>query len=218
MTFAQYRHLSYFVVSVCTLLLSGVSQADPAPNLRSAKINFVVSGTIVAVSDGDTLTMQATTRDRFHIRLSDLDAPEIAHASNPYAEHGGHVEHSHRHSCPNAPAQAPGQAAGDAAAASLRALAPLHAAARAECYEADNYGRLVCHVFVGSTNVNLEQLRRGWGMTPSKARWIRDPASVPAEEVARAARLGLWAHGTPLAPAHWRDRCWCDGQCADAQH
>lgn len=199
------------------LLPSAVAPVDAAALTRMAHVNFVISGSVAAVEDGDTLTVQTATGDRFHIRLSDLDAPETAHAANPLAAHGAYGARKHRRSCPQAPALARGQAGGDAAAASLRQLAPLRAAARADCYEVDVYGRPVCHVFVGQVNVNLEQLRRGWAMAAHQARWIRDPASKPAEQAARAARVGIWRQPAPQAPARWRDQCWCKGLCTGAE-
>ena len=180
---------------------------------RTARVNFVVNGQVVAVEDGDTLTLRAASGDRFRIRMSDYDAPEVAHASNPYRDHNGDQR---RRNCPRAPPQARGQPGGEAAAASLRALAPLHVQARAECYESDGYGRFVCHVFVGTTNLNLEQLRRGWGMTASKSRWIRDPASRPVAQAARLAGVGIWAEPEPIVPATWRNNCWCRADCAGA--
>lgn len=68
---------------------------------------------------------------------------------------------------------------------------PRKTAARAECYTIDRHGRAVCHLFVGTTNVNLAQLRDGWGMLLSKPAWVRDPASVDAEQQARRARRGI---------------------------
>ncbi len=172
---------------------------------RPAKVNFVISGTIVEVEDGDTLTLRGEGGGRFHIRLSDLDAPEVAHARNPYRE---------RRNCRSAPASAPGQAGGDAARAALSQRAPRKTTARAECYAIDRYGRPVCHVFVGTTNLNVEQLRDGWGMLLSKGSWVRDPASVAAEQAAMQAHRGVWAGARPQSPERWRSRCWCQAKCS----
>ena len=172
---------------------------------RAAKVNFVISGTIVAVEDGDTLILRGEGGGRFHIRLSDLDAPEVAHARNPYRE---------RRNCRSAPHSAPGQAGGDAARAALSQRAPRKATARAECYTIDRYGRPVCHVFVATTNLNVEQLREGWGMLLSKRAWLRDPASVAAEQAAMQAHRGVWAGARPQSPERWRSRCWCQAKCS----
>lgn len=199
------------VVLACAMALwSATSLADA----RGAKVNFRVDGRVLAIEDGDTLTLRGAGGGDLRIRLADIDAPEAAHAHNPYARDG---ERSGRHECPGAPRAAPGQPGGAAATRALNTLAPVGAAARAECYETDAYGRLVCHVFVGTRNVNLELLREGLAMTAPKARWIRDPASRTAAHDARAARRGIWQADSPRSPSRWRRKCWCQGQCAGAE-
>lgn len=177
-----------------------------APGGREAAVNFVLSGTIARVEDGDTLTLQGRSGERFTIRMSDIDTPETFHAKNPYKDR-----------CPAGPTNAPGQPFGKAASASLASLGSIGEAARAECYEVDNYGRLVCHVFVKETNLNLTQIERGWAMTPDNVKWVRDPKSKPAEEQARKSKVGIWAGANPVSPDMWRKSCWCDGACAGAE-
>lgn len=188
------------------LAVSMVTSPVLAQDARLAKVNFTIAGTIVEVEDGDTLTLRGVGGGRFHIRLSDLDAPEVEHADNPYRE---------RRTCRGAPHRASGQAGGDAAREALGRRAPRKAAARAECYTIDRYGRPVCHVFVGTGNLNLEQLRDGWGMLLAKRAWVRDPASAAAEQEARDARRGIWSGPRPQTPDTWRARCWCRGECAE---
>jgi endonuclease YncB( thermonuclease family) len=201
-----YRKLCCTAVGMVGMVASLFALPVLATDGRAAKVNFTIEGTLVEVEDGDTLTLRGVGGGRFHIRLSDLDAPEVAHASNPYRE---------RRNCRNAPARAGGQADGEAARAALLRRAPRKAAARAECYTIDRYGRPVCHVFVGATNLNLAQLRDGWAMLLSKREWIRDPASAAAEQQARAARRGIWAGDHRQTPDSWRARCWCEGVCAN---
>ena len=190
-----------------SMLLLGSSLAAPvwSADARAAKVNFVIAGTILAVEDGDTLTLRGAGGGRFHIRLSDIDAPEIAHDRNPYRD---------RRQCRGAAASAPRQPGGDDARAALAKRAPRKAAARAECYTIDAYGRPICHVFVAATNLNLEQLRDGWAMLLTKRAWLRDPASLAVEQSARQARRGIWAGANPQSPHRWRDGCWCRAKCA----
>lgn len=182
------------------LVFSTVTMAQE----RAARTNFTISGTVLSVEDGDTLTLRGTGGGRFHIRLSDLDAPEVEHSNNPYRD---------RRTCRNAPRRAPGQIHAEAARDALNRRAPRKAAARAECYTIDRYGRPICHVFVAATNLNLEQLRDGWAMLLSKRSWVRDPASDAAAASARSARRGVWAGAQPQPPEQWRARCWCQGEC-----
>lgn len=200
---AYARRCCVFVaLALCGLSLLMMPAA--ATESRVSKVNFTINGTVVEVEDGDTLTLRGSGGGRFHIRLSDLDAPEVAHANNPYRE---------RPSCRNAPHRAAGQPGGEASREALSRRAPRKAAARAECYTIDRYGRPVCHVFVATTNLNLEQLRDGWGSLLINRTWVRDPASADAEQAARNAHRGIWADQQPQSPDSWRSRCWCQAQC-----
>lgn len=192
--------------SGCLLFLFATAMVSVhAADTRTAKVNFTLLGTLLEVDDGDTLVMRGAGGGRFTIRLSDLDAPEIEHAKNPYRE---------RRSCRAAPRRAAGQRDGEAARAALAQRAPRKAAVRAECYTIDRYGRPVCHVFAAGVNLNLEQLRDGWGMLPGNRAWQRDPASSAAEQAARSARRGIWSAARAERPERWRARCWCQGDCA----
>ncbi|RYX86858.1 micrococcal nuclease [bacterium] len=67
----------------------------------------------------------------------------------------------------------------------------------------DRYSRVLGWVFVGSTSVNSEQVKRGF------AWWYRQYAPKEAklaalETSARKARVGLWSDATPVAPWQWR--------------
>ena len=110
----------------------------------------------------------------------------------------------------------PGQRGGKEATLELRKMAKPGEAVRAECYELGTYGRPVCHVFKGPINLNLEMIRRGWGWLPSKAAWIRDPRSGPAQAGAKAARRGAWGLPGQIHPREWRVQCWREGKCAGA--
>lgn len=85
----------------------------------------------------------------------------------------------------------PGQPGGRAATEALLQLVSVGDEVRVECYEPDVYGRFACHVFKGTVNLNLEQIKSGWGWLPSKAIWVRDPESKKAED--EAAKRGAWA-------------------------
>ena len=76
--------------------------------------------------------------------------------------------------------------------------------ARVGVEDTDRYGRPVGRLQVGGRDVNAEMVRRG-------AAWVyvrhnRDPALVPLEAEARAARRGLWAlpDAERVPPWEWR--------------
>lgn len=69
----------------------------------------------------------------------------------------------------------------------------------------DKYGRVVAYVFVGSINVNLEQVKRGyaWAYTEFLDRPYASEF-YSAEKEAKLQRLGLWNENNPLPPWEWR--------------
>lgn len=66
----------------------------------------------------------------------------------------------------------------------------------------DEYGRTLGELFVGTTSVNKEVIRNGWGW------WFYhyddDPAIGLLEVEARAGKKGLFADDAPLYPRAWR--------------
>jgi len=135
-------------------------------------------GRVVAVLDGDTVTILDQSKAQHRVRLAQIDAPEIGHGKNK-----------------------PGQPFGNASKQSLSELV-FGKDVRAECPESDRYGRLVCTIWVGSMDANLEQVKRGMAWVYRK--YAKDPAYFRAEEEARAARRGLWADPNPVPPWEWR--------------
>jgi endonuclease YncB( thermonuclease family) len=136
-----------------------------------------VGGRVVAVQDGDTVTILDAARVQHRIRIAGIDAPEKSQAFGEVAKrslarlvHGRHVE--------------------------------------ARCPKRDRFGREVCSVFLGTTDVGLEQVRGGY------AWWYRDyareqtpddrAAYEEAETHAKQARRGLWNDPAPEPPAAFR--------------
>ena len=73
-----------------------------------------------------------------------------------------------------------------------------------EVMDKDRYGRTVGRVFVGTMDVNVEMVRRGF------AWWYRSYAKKDmelsaAEAAAKGSRRGLWADKDPIAPWDWRE-------------
>ena len=78
----------------------------------------------------------------------------------------------------------------------------------AHCHKKDRYGREVCKVMRGMTDVNMEQIKTGmvW--------WYREYANeqtpqerkeyARGEEEAKAARAGLWKDAKPVPPWEWQ--------------
>ncbi|WP_205617450.1 thermonuclease family protein [Pelomicrobium methylotrophicum] len=137
-----------------------------------------IEGRVVAVHDGDTITILDHSRAEHRIRLSQIDAPELGHGKND-----------------------PGQPFGQRARQSLSDLV-YGLDVRAECETTDRYGRHVCTVWTGPLNVNLEQVRRGMAWVYRK--YANNPEYARAEASARQSRRGLWADHGPVPPWEWR--------------
>jgi len=100
-----------------------------------------------------------------------------------------------------------GQAFGARSKTSLSALV-FDKEVQAECVKRDQYGRELCKILVGGTDVNLEQIRTGmawWYKHYAREQSREDRASYEnAELQAKIRRLGLWADKNPVPPWDWR--------------
>ncbi len=70
--------------------------------------------------------------------------------------------------------------------------------------DTDRYGRLVGRVVVGDLDVNAAMIRLGGAWVYRK--YLREPALLDVEQVARTARLGLWSlpEAERVPPWEWR--------------
>jgi len=76
---------------------------------------------------------------------------------------------------------------------------------RLEVKDIDKYGRAVALVYVGSLNVNLEQVNRGYAW--AYLEYLESPyisEYYSAEKEARSKGLGLWKQANPTPPWEWR--------------
>jgi endonuclease YncB( thermonuclease family) len=169
---------------------------------REELVAFIVGAHVRSISDGDTISIETDTGARFRIRMSDMDTPETKHDAFTPPDCR----------CKTIPYR-PGQPGGDEATSALEDILAVGDDVRAECYEADRYGRMVCHVFKDDQNINLAMIESGWGWLPSRAEWIRDPESATAQAEARAAERGAWRLEGQVSPAEWRRQCWREEQC-----
>lgn len=134
-----------------------------------------LSGKVVAVADGDTITILTPDKEQIKIRLVETDGPE---KDQPYGQK------------------------------SKQALSDLvfgkHVSV--EWNKTDKYKRTLGRVFVGDTDVNLQQVKIGaaWAYT----QYLTDERIKQAETEARNAKAGLWALQADqiMPPWEWRHR------------
>jgi endonuclease YncB( thermonuclease family) len=168
--------LLMLVLSLCGLLCATPAEARVTHGKAKAVKSRVIAGTVVAVADGDTLTLvdkRGKRARRVIVRLAEIDAPEKC---QPY---------------------------GGQARKSLAELT-LNRAVTGEIIDIDRYGRHVGRIRVdgAAETVNRIQLRRGlaWVYT----QYSKDASLKTLERGAAASRLGLWADKKPVPPWQWR--------------
>jgi endonuclease YncB( thermonuclease family) len=139
-------------------------------------VSLAGPATVLSVGDGDTLTVNDAGR-RTTVRLACVDAPETA--QSPY---------------------------GGQSRAALQALAPVGATVTVQGNKKDRYGRTVAEILRGSTNVNLELVRRGDAFVYRQYLSGCDRnAYVSAEKQAESDRRGVWSvSGGITRPWDWR--------------
>lgn len=132
-----------------------------------------LTGKVVSVADGDTITILTPDKEQVKIRLVEIDAPE---KDQPYGQK------------------------------SKQSLSDLVFGkdVSVEWDKTDKYKRTLGHVFVGDTDVNLQQVKNGaaWAYT----QYLTDDRIKQAEMEARNAKAGLWALQADqvMPPWEWR--------------
>ena len=156
------------MLSVLAALLALASLATSAADL---------TGKVVGISDGDTLTLLVPDGASFKqvkVRLGEIDTPE---SKQPY---------------------------GQRAKQALSDLA-YNQQARVVVQDTDRYGRTVGRVYVGSLDVNAEMIRQGaaWAYR----QYLKDQSLLKLEADAKAAKRGLWGlpEAERCPPWDWRN-------------
>ncbi|MCX5464938.1 thermonuclease family protein [Alcaligenes parafaecalis] len=171
---------------------AGLTAVITAWTLPVQAQDFELTGRVVRVADGDTLTILGRDNKQQRVRLASIDAPETSKDS-----------------------RRPGQ---PFAVASRRFLSDLVSGKQLtlSCYERDRHGRAVCDVPLddGET-ANQKLVRAGMAMAnrEKRGRFLRDPRIDGLEREAKEDRVGIWSEPNPVPPWKWRYDCWQQGQC-----
>lgn len=137
------------------------------------------TGHVIAVLDGDTITLLDTSNQQHRLRLAEVDAPEIGHGRN-----------------------SPSQPFGQQSKQSLSGLT-YDREITAECPNTDRYGRYVCKVYADGLYVNAEQVARGFAWVYRQYA-PKTSSLYQIETRARTSGLGLWQDRAPIPPWNWR--------------
>lgn len=131
-----------------------------------------LAATITRDIDGDTVVARFDNGTKIDVRLIGVDTPEEYRPDTPV------------------------ECGAPAAAASMRRLAEgRRAALITDPTQArfDRYGRLLAYLYVGGRNLDLVQVRRGWGHTYVYEDPFRQVGSFRrAEALARSESRGVW--------------------------
>jgi endonuclease YncB( thermonuclease family) len=149
------------------------SETHPA---SGAKIISVITGKVVRVADGDTITVLAST-GKAKIRFAQIDAPETSHFGSPTQPYGKE------------------------AGAYLRQLV-LNKNVRVEVEAIDQYQRNVGTIYVGGTNINREMVKNGFAWVYRQ--YAHDASLMDLEKSARSQHIGLWRLSDPIYPSDFR--------------
>lgn len=142
-----------------------------------------VTGTVIRVTDGDTVTLQTPTGGHLKVRLLSIDAPEIAHGSTP-ADCGGPQAKTALHD--------------------LVQDRTVHLTTDPRTDEIDRYGRVLGYLDLDGRDIALELIRDGHASawrpknTPRPTRWA---LYQQASNRAASERRGSWATCTRLGRA-----------------
>jgi endonuclease YncB( thermonuclease family) len=162
----------------CLISMSTVFAKEP---IRS------IEGTVIKVSDGDTIQVMDSLGTKVKVRFYGIDCPETEKSNRKT----GRVSK-------------PGQPYGEEAYRALQGkLQRQHV--RLDVMDIDRYGRTVSIVWLGDRNINKEMVLEGWAWA-YKQYLDRPHASeyIEAEEQARTKRLGLWQQNNPQPPWEFR--------------
>lgn len=153
--------------------------------------SYTLTGTVVNVADGDTVTLRVPDGQR-RVRMDSIDAPEEGHDADQ-----------------------PGQPYAEAARKHLASLVA-GKTLTAQCYEKDQYGRDVCALILeDGRSANRLQVESGyaWAYTARKGDYLRDKAMPELQRQAKDAGRGLWVQQGAMQPWKWRYDCWRQRQC-----
>lgn len=148
----------------------------------------LITGYVTSVHDGDTFTMQTDEGKKIHVRLAQIDAPEMPNSL------GGQSKSA--------------QTYGNESRASLDGM--IYNKNVTVDVSVDpktgvsviTYGRPVGTVYVNGLNVNYEQVRLG--MAWAYRKYATDPEVIRLEDAARKSGIGLWSDPNRLAPWDFR--------------
>lgn len=149
-------------------LLISLLGASPAIALEYARV--------ISVGDGDTIRARTGLGQSVTIRLSCIDAPELAQAPH-----------------------------GEESRSRLQAIIPIGTAIAIKSQTTDRYGRTVAEIFRENLNVNLAMVQEGRAVAYREyLSQCEGDRYLKAEASAKSRRLAFWSQANPVMPWDFR--------------
>ena len=148
-----------------------------------------VTGTVIKVSDGDTIHLTTPEQTKLKVRLYGIDAPE----TDKINDKTGQVN-------------IPGQPYGDESWKALENKV-MGKQVKLDILDIDKYRRMVGMVWLNDRNINLEMIREGYA--EAFIEYLKEPYIVEflqAEREARSAKKGIWSLPDYERPRDFRKR------------
>lgn len=148
-----------------------------------------VTGTVVKISDGDTIHLHTPEQTKLKVRLYGIDTPETDKINN----HTGRVSK-------------PGQPYGEEAKNALENKI-MGKEVKLDILDMDKYRRMVGIIYLDGRNINLEMVREGYA--EAYIEYLKEPYKrlfLEAEKEARSAKKGMWSLPEYERPKDFRKR------------
>lgn len=146
-----------------------------------------IEGTVIKVSDGDTINVKDDLGTKIKVRLYGIDAPETEKSNKKT----GRISK-------------PGQPYGEEAWKALDKKV-FRKRVKLDVMDIDRYKRLVSLVWLNNRNINKEMVVEGWAWAYKQ--YLDTPYAsefIGLEAQARAMHLGLWQQSNPQPPWGFR--------------
>ena len=137
------------------------------------KVNYVL--------DGDTVSITKSNNTKWRVRLSFIDAPEVANQSK------------------NSPTQPYGQQSKQ----HLMSMV-LNKTVLVKEYGTDKNGRFLGELYLDKLNVNKAMVASGYAWAYRYK--LPDKTYIDLENNARSKKIGLWKSPSPINPYDWRKK------------
>ena len=149
----------------------------------------IVTGTVIKVSDGDSIHISTPEQTKLKVRLYGIDAPETPKINNRTRQ-----------------INKPGQPYGEDSWKALQDKI-MGKQVKVDIIEFDKYRRAVCMVWLDDRNINIEMVREGYA--EAFIEYLKPPYQsqfLEEEQKARKANRGIWSIPDYERPRDFRKR------------